>query len=485
VSPVTKPTMPNDYPAGSVVSGPAPMSGDVLSELDEIGVVYDVSFGERAVHGRDWWPLSIPEVAAGRVPLWPGVVVRPATTKQVSDVITIAARHVVPLTAQGGRSSVLGGAMAPEGGIALDMTGLNRILEIDELSGTVSVEAGVFGPALEAHVNERGWTVGHFPQSFELATVGGWLACRGAGQYSNRYGKIEDMVRGLTVVLANGDVVEIGDRGPRQAVGPDLLQLFVGSEGCLGIITRATLVLQRKPEYEERAAYGFGSFADGLDACRRIFQRGARPAVLRLYDESESKRIFDTSTCMLIVLDEGDRALVSTTMMIVDEECSNEAALESTHVATWLTHRNDVSALASLWEHGIVVDTIEVSGPWSTLTPMQERVCAAVSALPSTLVVTVHQSHAYLDGACLYFTFAGCPETDPVAYYRLAWDVAIRAALSSGGTLSHHHGVGRNRARFVKEALGSAYPLLKTLKKSLDPLNLLNPGVLGVGGEPW
>jgi alkyldihydroxyacetonephosphate synthase len=477
--------MPNDYPVGSLTNGPSPSSDVLLAELDRAGVAYDTSFNERAAHGRDWWPLSIPEVGAGRVPLWPGVVVKPTTTSQVSDVLAIAAHQAVAVTAQGGRSSVLGGAMAPKGAIALDMTGLNKMLEIDEVSGTLSVEAGVFGPDLEAYVNQRGWTVGHFPQSFDLSTVGGWLACRGAGQYSNRYGKIEDMARGLTVVLANGDVVDVGGRGPRQAVGPDLLQLFVGSEGCLGVITRATLVLQRKPDHEERAAYGFASFDDGLDVCRAIFQRGARPAVLRLYDEAESKRIFDVSTCVLIVLDEGDPALVAATMRIVGDECANAPPLDPSHVATWLEHRNDVSALAPLWEQGIVVDTIEVSGPWSTLSSMRERVRAAVLALPSTLVVTVHQSHAYLDGACLYFTFAGRPENDHAAYYRLAWDVATRAVLSSGGALSHHHGVGRNRARFVQEALGNAYPLLVMLKASLDPQNLLNPGVLGVGGEPW
>ena len=477
--------MPNDYPAGSLLSGPDPSSDALLAELEAVGVAYDVSLHERAEHGRDWWPWSLPEVAAGRVPLWPGVVVRPATSIEVSEVLKIASRHAVPVTAQGGRSSVVGGAMAPEGAIALDMTGLNEVLGIDEVSGTVSVQAGVFGPELEAYVNERGWTVGHFPQSFELSTVGGWLACRGAGQYSNRYGKIEDVVRGLTVVLANGDIVDIGDRGPRQAVGPDMLQLFVGSEGCLGIITRATFVLQRKSPYDERAVFGFGSFVDGLDACREIFQRGARPAVLRLYDDFESKRLFDTEACMLIVLDEGDPSLVRSHMTIVSEECAKATPLDPTHVTTWLTHRNDVSALAPLWANGIVVDTIEVSGPWSILSTMHERVRAAVLALPSTLVVTVHQSHAYLDGACLYFTFAGRPETDPGDYYRLAWDVAIRAALSSGGALSHHHGVGRNRARFVKEALGTAYPLLVLLKESLDPTNLLNPGVLGMGAQPW
>ena len=477
--------MPNEFPAGAVLEGPEPSPPALLTDLDHAGVDYDVSAIARADHGRDWWPLMIPDVAAGRVAHWPGVVVHPNSTEQVSHVLKIASRHATPVTAQGGRSSVVGGAGALDGAIALDLTRLNHVLDLDEVSGTVSVEAGTFGPELETYVNERGWTVGHFPQSFDFATVGGWLACRGAGQYSNRYGKIEDMVRGLTVVLAGGDVVEVGGRGPRQAVGPDLVQLFVGSEGTLGVIARATLVLHRRPGHEERAAFGFATFGEGLEACRRVMQRGARPAVLRLYDEAESKRIFDVGQCLLVVLDEGDLFLVEATMKIVGEECINASALSRSYVETWLEHRNDVSTLASLWEHGIVVDTIEVAGPWALLHTMHERVVAALSSLADTLVVTVHQSHAYVDGACLYFTFAGRPEHDPTDYYRLAWDVATRAVLAIGGTLSHHHGVGHNRARFVQEALGSTYPVLRALKEMLDPLHLLNPGVLGVGGEPW
>ena len=477
--------MPNDYPLGLRGSGPDPSPSALLGEFEREGIDFDTSLTQRADHGRDWWPLSIVDVAAGRVPHWPGVVVRPTRTEEVSRVLAIASRHRVPVTPQGGRSGVLGGAVAPDGAIAMDLTGLDRIVHLDETSGTLSVEAGTFGPDVEAYLNARGFTLGHFPQSFDISTVGGWLACRGAGQFSNRYGKIEDMVRGLTVVLASGDVVEVGDRGPRQAVGPSLVQLFVGSEGTLGVITRATLVVRAIAPYAERSAYGFTSFDRGLEACRRILQRGASPAVLRLYDESESNRIFAADTNVLIVLDEGDHALVGAAMSIVAEECSGAATLEDAHVATWLDHRNDVSALAPLWESGLVVDTIEVAGPWSTLATMRERVVSALEALPSTLVVSVHQSHAYVDGACLYFTFAGRPEVDTVAYYRLAWDVATRAVLSSGGSLSHHHGGGRNRARFVREALGSAYPLLVTLKETLDPLGIMNPGALGVGGDAW
>jgi alkyldihydroxyacetonephosphate synthase len=476
--------MPNDYPDGSVDDGPNLASRELLADLRAAGLAHDVSSLARAAHGRDWWPLTIPAVAEGRVPRWPGVIVRPRSNDEVSDTLVIAARHGVAVTAQGGRSSVVGGAVAPSGAIALDLTAMNHVLGIDEVSGTVRVEAGVFGPELEAVVQERGFTVGHFPQSFKLATVGGWLACRGAGQYSNRYGKIEDMVRGLTVVLANGDVVELGGRGPRQAVGPDLVQLFVGSEGSLGVITSATLVLQRRADFELRGAYGFATFDEGLEACRRVLQRGARPAVLRLYDETESLRSFDATTNVLIVVDEGDRALAEATMSIVAQECAGATALDESLVTTWLAHRNDVGALAPLWEHG-VVDTIEVAGPWARLAAMREGVDAALLAEAETVMVSVHQSHAYLNGACLYFTFAGRPPGDPTDYYRRAWDVATRAVLAHGGSLSHHHGVGHNRARFVREALDSAFPILVALKETFDPQHLMNPGVLGIGGEPW
>jgi alkyldihydroxyacetonephosphate synthase len=214
-------------------------------------------------------------------------------------------------------------------------------------------------------------------------------------------------------------------------------------------------------------------------------QRDASPAVLRLYDQTESMRNFEVPSCALVVLDEGDQLLVKATMEIVRQECTDSTALEAAIVDTWMSHRNDVSALAPLWEHGVVVDTIEVSGSWSTLATMHEKVTTALKSIDGVVVASVHQSHAYLDGACLYFTFAGRPESDHTAFYRHAWDEATRTVLSCGGSLSHHHGIGRNRARFVAEALGTAYPLLVSLKAVLDPFDILNPGALGLGGEPW
>ncbi len=483
---MTRPQMPNEYPNETFFNDvPDPAPTPLLRALEALNVPVDIAPESRASHGRDWWPLSIPDVGRGEVPHWPGVVVRPRSASDVSNVVRVANEHRVPITAQGGRSGVLGGAVAPTGAIALDLTGLDQVLSLDTTSGTVRVQAGVFGPELEDYVGAHGWTVGHFPQSFNLATVGGWIACRGAGQYSNRYGKIEDMVRALTVVLANGDVVQLGNDAPRQAVGPDLLQLFVGSEGTLGVIVDATLVMHPKPSYERRAAYGFDSFEEGLDACRRIMQRDAHPAVLRLYDHAESERSFGIDACALIVLDEGESLLVDATMSIVLDECFQASVLDEGLVERWLSHRNDVSALAALWEHGIVVDTIEVSGSWATLPPLRRHVIGALEAVEDMLVVSAHQSHAYSDGACLYFTFAGRPTGDATKFYRHAWDTAMSEVLASGGSISHHHGIGRNRARFVPAALASAFPLLVGLKQQLDPHNILNPGALGIGGEPW
>ena len=297
----------------------------------------------------------------------------------------------------------------------MDLTKLNRIISLDEVSGHLRVQAGVFGPELEEFTQSRGFTVGHFPQSFELATVGGWIACRGAGQLSNRFGKIEDIVRSLTVVLASGDIIQVGTNAPRQAVGPDLVSLFVGSEGTLGVITEATLVARRRASFEQRAAYSFQTFEVGLEACRRILQRDASPAVLRLYDSIESKRNFEVDACALIVLDEGDEALTRSSMKIVDEECKLATRLDDGLVQRWLDHRNDVGALAPLWENGIVVDTIEVAGSWAILATMFREVTEALRSIEGTLVASVHQSHAYVDGACLYFTFAGKPADDPTS----------------------------------------------------------------------
>ncbi|GIU85562.1 MAG: alkyldihydroxyacetonephosphate synthase [Acidimicrobiia bacterium] len=395
----------------------------------------------------------------------------------------------VPVTAAAGRSGVCGASVPVFGGVLLDLTGLAGIRDVDTTSMLVDVAPGTFGDVFEDQLRtEHGVTCGHWPQSIALSTVGGWLACRGAGQLSTRYGKIEDLVAGLDVALADGTVVHTGG-APRAAVGPDLTQLFVGSEGTLGVIVGARLRVHPSPPAEGRAAYAFGSFPAGLDAMRRVVQRGATPAVLRLYDAVEADRSYHTGDRhVLLVLDEGDAHLVDATMRVVAEECRDAEAIDVALVQRWLEHRNDVSALEALVRRGFVVDTMEVAAPWRSLPAIYERTVAAMRAVEHTIVASAHQSHSYPGGACLYFTFAGRPpEEEREAYYRAVWDAGQRAVLGLGGALSHHHGVGLNRARFVADALGPAFGVLAAVKRALDPRGILNPGKLGLPspfGEP-
>jgi alkyldihydroxyacetonephosphate synthase len=264
------------------------------------------------------------------------------------------------------------------------------------------------------------------------------------------------------------------------------------------VITGVQLRLHPVAPAEGRRAYGFATFAEGLDACRRVLRRGATPAVLRLYDHTESGRNFErTDQCVLIVLDEADEGLLDATLGIVDAECSatGGSPIDVGVVERWVSHRNDVSALAPLYRAGVVVDTIEIAARWSTLPSLYDACVSALLALPGTLAASAHQSHAYVDGACLYFTFAGrMPASDSAGgmvsdavadawaedYYTSAWRLVMEAVRAHGGAISHHHGIGLNRARFMAGALGGAFDVLVGLKDSLDPRGILNPGKLGL-----
>jgi alkyldihydroxyacetonephosphate synthase len=460
---------------------------DALASVCEV-VDDDDRIGESS---RDWWPLALHWALAGRVPQRADVVVRPVSTEQVVRVVQVCNQARLPLTVAGGRSGVCGAAVPVHGGVVLDATGLAGVVRVDEVSGVVEVLPGTFGPDLEDALRPHALTVGHFPQSFDLATVGGWVGSRGAGQYSTRYGKIEDMVVGLEVVLADGTVVLTGG-APAAATGPDLTQLFVGSEGTLGVITRVWLRTHPLPAAERRAAYSFASLREGIEACRRILRAGATPAVLRLYDGAESQRGHggDGTECILLVLDEGDPTIVDATMTVVDGACGDGRRVGDELVAHWLDHRNDTSALQGLTRKGFVVDTMEIAAPWSALERLSDEVGAALLAVPHARAATCHLSHSYPDGACLYFTFAATPPADEVdATYVALWDAGQRAVLAAGGNLSHHHGVGINRGRFVAEALGTGFGVLRTIKAALDPNGIMNPGKLGLpspfGPAPW
>jgi len=466
--------------------GMVPVPEPVLDRLRTTGAEVSIDAAVRAEASRDWWPGAMIWATEGQVAGLAGAVVTPTSVDQVAAVLRLCDAAKVPVTTAGGRSGVCGASVPAFGGVVLDTTRLSGIVGIDEESLVLDVLPGTFGDHLEAELRDRRLTVGHWPQSVALSTVGGWVACRGAGQLSNRYGKIEDMVVGLDVVLADGTELSTGG-APRAAVGSDLTQLFVGSEGTLGVITGVRLRLHPAPATERHAAFAFPTFADANAACRRIVQRGLPPAVLRVYDAIEADRSYQTGDrSVLLVMDEGDAVVVEASMAIVEQECAAAEALDDGLVGRWLGHRNEVSALEALIGKGYVVDTMEVTVPWSRLDAVYDAATGALRAVPGTLAASAHQSHAYPDGACLYFTFAGKVEEPDGGtavrdrLYQGLWDAGQRAVLAAGGTLSHHHGVGLNRSRFTAAALGGGHAVLQSVKDALDPNGILNPGKLGL-----
>ncbi|MCU0269053.1 MAG: FAD-binding oxidoreductase [Acidimicrobiales bacterium] len=468
----------------------------VQGRLRDLGAVVSTEADTRAQASRDWWPLAMTWAVDGQVPALAAAVVRPSHPDQVGPILAVCNEARVPVTAAAGRSGVCGASVPLYGGVVLDLCDLAGIRDVDDASLVLDVLPGTFGDHLEQELRDRhALTVGHWPQSIALSTVGGWIACRGVGQLSNRYGKIEDMVIGLDVAMADGTVITTGGNA-RQATGPDLNQLFVGSEGTLGIITGARLRVHPRPVAEQRAAYGFTTMAAAIDACRRVLRRGATPAVLRVYDAVEAQRSYGmVDTAVVLVLDEGDPPLVAATMQVVAEECRSGQELPAELVERWLEHRNEFALLEALISKGYVVDTMEITGAWASLPDIYHETVAAISGVDGVLAASAHLSHSYSDGACLYFTFAGKPDHDDKdRFYRDVWDAGTRAVLARGGALSHHHGVGLNRARFMREALGPALDTLVSIKQSLDPNGILNPGKLGLpnpfgpnpfDGEDW
>jgi alkyldihydroxyacetonephosphate synthase len=448
------------------------------SELEKI--VGAPALDERPV--RDLWPLGIMDVRAGNAP--PRVLVaRPSNREHVAAILRWASANHVVVTPMGGATGVCG-ALSPQAGeLVLDMGAFDRILEVDETNLTCTSESGVNGLALEQHLNERGLTLGHYPSSLPGTTVGGLIATRSSGQESSRYGSVEDMVLGLAVVLPDGTFAAPRP-GPRSAAGPALHQIWLGSEGALGVILGAVLGVHRIPESVIGRGYGFPDLAAGLEAMRAIMQSGIRPLVLRLYDaEDTAFSGYDVADggCMLVAATAGLPGVAQAEADAVARIAADATDAGDAPWLRWQKHRFDLSAerMKSFLEPaGSYLDTIELAAPWSVLPELHSRVKTAIAVGGLALC---HFSHAYEQGCCAYFTFGGSEgrEQDARSAYMRAWEGAMRAALELGATITHHHGVGQVRARWVADEMGGWMRVWRSIKESLDPNGVMNPRAVG------
>jgi alkyldihydroxyacetonephosphate synthase len=489
----TPPKWARSTPVGegeaSLQSAVVTVPAAVVEELRGVAKAVYTDRDEVVTRTRDWWAGTMIGETDGRPATPDAVIVEVVDADQVAAVLRICNEAGIPVTASAGRSNVTGAALPVHGGVVLDLCGLDKIVSFDAESLIVEVEAGVFGDLFEKTLQEEyNVTTGHWPSAFAVSTVGGWIACRGAGQLSTRYGKIEDMVVGIDVVHADGSRAVYGDY-PRAATGPDLRQLFIGSEGTLGVITSARIRVHPLPTYAKALAFGFDTFAEGLDACRKIMQRGATPAVLRLYDKLESGVHFGhPDTNLLLIADEGDPILVDAMLKVSEEVClAYGPELDSDAVfERWLRERMLVGKSSDGFTPGpgFVADTLEIAGSWKALSAVYDEVVAAIEAVPGTLAASAHQSHAYTDGACVYFSLRGDVDRPKRReWYRAVWDAANAVLIRQGAALSHHHGCGLLRGPYLEEALGAGFATFVGVKKTLDPTGILNPGKLGLPGR--
>ena len=451
----------------------------------------------RARHLRGKSMPDLLRLRQGHVGDSPDVVLLPASHDEVVAVLRLCSERRIAVVPFGGGTSVTG-ALEPEaesfaGVAALDVRRLNALLSVDEESRLAVLEPGLRGPEAEALLAPYGFTIGHFPQSFEYATLGGYAAARSSGQASAGYGRFDDLVLGLRVATPQGSL-ELG-RAPRSAAGPDLRQLILGSEGSFGVITSLTLQLYPAPEHRVYEGWRFPSFAEGTSALRELTQRGRGPTVLRLSDEAETALNLARPTeigqsepgggCLAITGYEGPADEVDA-RRAQSERIIREHGGEPAPGAgeSWAEDRYRGPYLRdALLDAGALVETLETATFWSRLPNLYHAVSDALreslTAQGTPPVILCHLSHQYVAGASLYFTIGCAAGPDPVSQWRAAKTAVGEAILAAGGTISHHHGVGRDHREFYEREVGElAVRALQAVKAQLDPAGILNPGIL-------
>ncbi len=428
----------------------------------------------------------------------PDAVLLPGDEDQIAAILRLCGQRSIAVVPFGGGTSVVGGLDPLRGEfkavISLDLRRLNELHSLDEVSGEAELGAGVTGPEAERLLGERGFSLGHFPQSFQFATIGGFAATRSSGQDSAGYGRFNDMVRGLRAVTPAG-VLDLG-RAPESAAGPDLRQLLVGSEGVFGIITRVRVRVHPAPAAARYEAWSFPDFATGAEALRAVTQTGTGPTVIRLSDEAETGVNLATADSI------GENSITGGCLAITVFEGTKEH-VESRHAETaaLMTARGGTSlgeAPARAWEHGrfnapylrdsllsagALCETLETATNWSNIPALKAAVTEALTtALAETgtpALVLCHISHVYPTGASLYFTVVAGQRGNPIEQWRKAKTAASDAMVRTGATITHHHAVGADHRSWMRDEVGDlGVQVLRAVKATLDPAGILNPGKL-------
>ena len=427
----------------------------------------------------------------------PDAVVRPASHEEVVAVLAAAVEHHVAVVPFGGGTCVTGGLAARRDGyagvVSLDLARLDRLVDVDVVSMTATLEPGLRGPEAESLLAEHGLTLGHFPQSFEHASIGGFAATRSSGQASAGYGRFDAMVVGLTVATPTG-TLELGS-SPANAAGPDLRQLVLGSEGVFGVITSVTVRVRKAPAQKVHEGWRWPSFAAGLAAVRAVAQSGLQPTVLRLSDEAESAvnladpTAIDGSSaggdggCLMVVGFEGEAHRVAERRAAVTDLLTSLGGAPAGEEPgrAWERGRFRAPYLRdSMLDLGVLVETLETATFWSRVEDLYAAVKAALQEhLGEPVLVLCHVSHVYETGCSLYFTVAARQGDEPLEQWLRAKRAASDAIVARGATISHHHAVGTDHREWLDAEIGPVgVRILRAVKAELDPTGVLNPGVL-------
>jgi alkyldihydroxyacetonephosphate synthase len=482
-----------------VVLPPSRLEAGAGAELSEVvgpaNLLADREARVRHTFGKS--TIDLLRMRAGRAYGAPDAVLTPGSHDEVLELLRICSRRELAVVPFGGGTSVVGG-LEPDAEpfravLALDLRRFDALLGLDQESRLAEFEPGLRGPEAEALLGERGFTIGHFPQSFEYATLGGFAATRSSGQASAGYGRFDELVLALKAATPMGTLV-LG-RAPKSAAGPDLRQLILGSEGTLGVITSLTVQVRPAPEFRAYEGWRFGPFSQGMDSLRRLVQDGPLPTTVRLSDEAETAINLarpqepgadgPRGGCLAILGYEGTAADVqgrrSGAAAVLER---GGARPEPGAGEAWVRDRYQGPYLRdALLDAGALVETLETAAFWSRLPALYEAVSRALreslAGQGTPPAILCHISHVYLAGASLYFTIACARAEDPVAQWRAAKSAAGEAVMRAGGSITHHHGVGTAHREWLEREVGAlGVAALRAVKARLDPAGILNPGIL-------